>query len=100
MSRGMHEVEMAVARAAVQLVGAEPGSHEFLKKIELFVGAAGRDETGNCVGSMLALDVGKPINHVVHGFEDRKSTRLNSSHVSISYAVFCLKKKNQTSTRL
>src|SRR5699024_11724533 len=26
--------------------------------------------------------------------EDRKSTRLNSSHVSISYAVFCLKKKS------
>src|SRR5690348_17461088 len=31
---------------------------------------------------------------------DRKSTRLNSSHPSISYAVFCLKKKNtSTSTR-
>src|SRR5437868_12368657 len=28
------------------------------------------------------------------GKKDRKSTRLNSSHVSISYAVFCLKKKN------
>src|SRR5438067_6641554 len=28
--------------------------------------------------------------------EDRKSTRLNSSHVSISYAVFCLKKKNHS----
>ena len=28
--------------------------------------------------------------------QDRKSTRLNSSHVSISYAVFCLKKKKQT----
>src|SRR5690242_21429864 len=27
--------------------------------------------------------------------EDRKSTRLNSSHMSISYAVFCLKKKNK-----
>src|SRR5215510_15594820 len=27
---------------------------------------------------------------------DRKSTRLNSSHVAISYAVFCLKKKKQT----
>src|SRR5436305_8011616 len=27
--------------------------------------------------------------------EDRKSTRLNSSHVRISYAVFCLKKKNR-----
>src|SRR5438067_6028630 len=29
---------------------------------------------------------------------DRKSTRLNSSHVSISYAVFCLKKKKSSST--
>src|SRR5690349_23576384 len=28
--------------------------------------------------------------------EDRKSTRLNSSHVEISYAVFCLKKKKLT----
>src|SRR3712207_7491240 len=28
------------------------------------------------------------------GGEDRKSTRLNSSHANISYAVFCLKKKN------
>src|SRR5690606_39865826 len=27
--------------------------------------------------------------------QDRKSTRLNSSHVKISYAVFCLKKKNK-----
>src|SRR5699024_12200778 len=30
--------------------------------------------------------------------EDRKSTRLNSSHVSISYAVFCLKKKTRSMT--
>src|SRR5256885_2839898 len=29
---------------------------------------------------------------------DRKSTRLNSSHLVISYAVFCLKKKNVTTT--
>src|SRR5437870_9191435 len=29
-------------------------------------------------------------------FIDRKSTRLNSSHVAISYAVFCLKKKKKT----
>src|SRR5690606_40726728 len=32
---------------------------------------------------------------VIDGLEDRKSTRLNSSHVKISYAVFCLKKKKQ-----
>src|SRR5947209_9046752 len=31
-------------------------------------------------------------------FEDRKSTRLNSSHANISYAVFCLKKKKKQIT--
>src|SRR5690625_5996420 len=31
---------------------------------------------------------------------DRKSTRLNSSHVAISYAVFCLKKKKKKQTNL
>src|SRR4051794_41393723 len=31
---------------------------------------------------------------LITGVQDRKSTRLNSSHPSISYAVFCLKKKN------
>src|SRR5690349_23979661 len=31
--------------------------------------------------------------------KDRKSTRLNSSHVEISYAVFCLKKKKKTTKR-
>src|SRR3712207_8521831 len=30
--------------------------------------------------------------------QDRKSTRLNSSHANISYAVFCLKKKRKTKT--
>src|SRR5256885_10576044 len=32
-------------------------------------------------------------------FADRKSTRLNSSHLVISYAVFCLKKKNEERRR-
>src|SRR5689334_24079096 len=37
--------------------------------------------------------------HLVEGeAEDRKSTRLNSSHSSISYAVFCLKKKKKKKT--
>src|SRR3712207_7040542 len=34
------------------------------------------------------------------GRGDRKSTRLNSSHANISYAVFCLKKKNTASSQL
>src|SRR5699024_12603118 len=43
---------------------------------------------------------GGPMYYIERGMKqkwlavDRKSTRLNSSHVSISYAVFCLKKKN------
>src|SRR5690606_41390587 len=39
-----------------------------------------------------ALEVGKVCRQVPG---DRKSTRLNSSHVKISYAVFCLKKKKK-----
>src|SRR5256885_7963058 len=35
-------------------------------------------------------------NTLSHLWRDRKSTRLNSSHLVISYAVFCLKKKNNT----
>src|SRR6266498_4614351 len=35
-----------------------------------------------------------------NGSRDRKSTRLNSSHVRISYAVFCLKKKTTTQQQL
>src|SRR5256885_10511506 len=38
-------------------------------------------------------DTGNPAPGTVR---DRKSTRLNSSHLVISYAVFCLKKKNKT----
>src|SRR5437868_12830178 len=36
---------------------------------------------------------GRPPRRGTRGRPDRKSTRLNSSHASISYAVFCLKKK-------
>src|SRR5690554_6583365 len=36
---------------------------------------------------------------LVFKWQDRKSTRLNSSHVRISYAVFCLKKKNHNNKR-
>src|SRR3712207_8302945 len=40
------------------------------------------------------------ITPVVTDVKDRKSTRLNSSHANISYAVFCLKKKNEASDDL
>src|SRR5690625_5536874 len=38
------------------------------------------------------------IRRLITAWRDRKSTRLNSSHVAISYAVFCLKKKIKTLT--
>src|SRR5436309_12570282 len=41
--------------------------------------------------TIIVQDVTKPKLALQH--QDRKSTRLNSSHVKISYAVFCLKKK-------
>src|SRR5476649_2988000 len=47
------------------------------------------DEKGRVSKVVAAHDVGRAINP-----KDRKSTRLNSSHTVISYAVFCLKKKN------
>src|SRR5207249_10985523 len=46
-----------------------------------------------CDGIFLAL--ARMVEFVGLIFLDRKSTRLNSSHVSISYAVFCLKKKKK-----
>src|SRR3712207_9596053 len=39
--------------------------------------------------------VSEPPGSCVNPGRDRKSTRLNSSHANISYAVFCLKKKNK-----
>src|SRR5438874_12229753 len=45
------------------------------------------------VAGLIALEKTLPWRRV-----DRKSTRLNSSHVEISYAVFCLKKKKRANT--
>src|SRR5699024_12240671 len=41
-----------------------------------------------------------PLEEQLEKLIDRKSTRLNSSHVSISYAVFCLKKKNKQTSNM
>src|SRR5207253_10416078 len=46
--------------------------------------------------SRIAVICGTPTPATMRVVQDRKSTRLNSSHVAISYAVFCLKKKTHT----
>src|SRR3712207_7105215 len=50
-------------------------------------GADGADDGG-------VLEDARQHEHLRLGQRDRKSTRLNSSHANISYAVFCLKKKH------
>src|SRR3712207_7278023 len=54
-------------------------------------------EIGAGVVELAGGDPGQPATRLGRGHlhpVDRKSTRLNSSHANISYAVFCLKKKN------
>src|SRR3712207_6100649 len=48
----------------------------------------------NVVGTIWQIIARGDIGLVGWGIKDRKSTRLNSSHANISYAVFCLKKKS------
>src|SRR2546430_9690116 len=59
------------------------------------------DGLGVPQGGLAAVqEYGAPVPALVDGLvQDRKSTRLNSSHSQISYAVFCLKKKKLNHTR-
>src|SRR5690625_7034423 len=67
------------------------GSVDWNEKIKAIQMATGLDD------SMIIwrLENGGGPQKSVGKVRDRKSTRLNSSHVAISYAVFCLKKKKQ-----
>src|SRR5437773_3820207 len=70
---------MAALEAGIQGLRINPGNIKYQDKVRLIA----REAKANLV---LVLDVA--------GI-DRKSTRLNSSHITISYAVFCLKKKKR-----
>src|SRR5256885_3514991 len=50
-------------------------------------------DTDDSAARLVALLICRPMAFERDELEDRKSTRLNSSHLVISYAVFCLKKK-------
>src|SRR5438034_11839275 len=54
-----------------------------------------RSRVGACAGQEPARSALRPQPARHEGQADRKSTRLNSSHTVISYAVFCLKKKKK-----
>src|SRR5690625_1647515 len=69
---------------------------------------AGIDEAGRgpLAGPVVAASVILPDDFKLYGLtdskqiSDRKSTRLNSSHVAISYVVFCLEKKNKANSEI
>src|SRR5690625_1902840 len=93
----MHEVEdlargMATKTATFGLpVGGAKGGIDFDPKDERAFGVLER----YCMAMRPLLDAHWVTADDAGVTQDRKSTRLNSSHVAISYAVFCLKKKKK-----
>src|SRR2546426_8027317 len=61
----------------------------------LFRSSGRRRAPGGARAPRAAVDLRPPVQPDEEGTPDRKSTRLNSSHLVISYAVFCLKKKKR-----
>src|SRR5438034_6381404 len=89
------ETETYCARCGTSLA---PGAYFCLRcgtSVPLTTGGA---------GATVAPPVRRPLpaqhNAQLDALRDRKSTRLNSSHTVISYAVFCLKKKNKNINQL
>src|SRR5699024_11348892 len=83
------------SRTELEVLLAEPSGHVSVylgvaqgPRVQLATDLIARTATG------AEMTAAQRMYGLVHS--DRKSTRLNSSHVSISYAVFCLKKKRRT----
>src|SRR5690606_39822404 len=88
-ARGLDDREAVDDLDVVQrAVGNDPVDL-YLPSVRLYVDL--RDQEANAVRDQRAVLVAL----LRRGCLDRKSTRLNSSHVKTSYAVFCLKKKNK-----
>src|SRR3712207_8997865 len=82
--------ELHFGRAAARLKMTQPPLSRQIQKLERVVGAQllerdNRRVTLTAAGQVFLVEARRL---------DRKSTRLNSSHANISYAVFCLKKQN------
>src|SRR5437870_9832876 len=75
-------------RSFIAFIGVEPSA----ALVQRCVGAFRRSVEFPCEGAAMPRLVPRIASR------DRKSTRLNSSHVAISYAVFCLKKKKHRKT--
>src|SRR5699024_12714097 len=110
MSGGLHRlwkrstIERAAIRPGMRVLDIAGGTGDLARAFASRVGGHGEVWLTDINSSMLAVGRDRLLDHglvvptaVCDAEKDRKSTRLNSSHVSISYAVFCLKKKRKTS---
>src|SRR5690606_39756065 len=90
---------VVVAGIVFRLIFAESDSAMMNQVAEFFGFGPVRWLRGDITGLVALLAIalwrwtGVNMMYFLAGMQDRKSTRLNSSHVKISYAVFCLKKK-------
>src|SRR2546426_9189192 len=75
--------DLAVGQEPLADFASESPRHEGRRRID--------EEVVHVVAAFVAN-----LERVAEALGDRKSTRLNSSHLVISYAVFCLKKKNKS----
>src|SRR5207248_8041444 len=100
VNRGILEAHAAGVVSSVSVLVNTPGWTDALRRLRDLGPAPGLG-----VGLHLNLTMGRPVSWGAsladartgrfHTLRDRKSTRLNSSHRTISYAVFCLKKKKK-----
>src|SRR5437870_9212967 len=81
-------LETLIVLAAGAAVSFLPAQWAVARNVEGIAGAAAMGLWGTVVFMAFDIVVLRPLK----AYPDRKSTRLNSSHVAISYAVFCLKK--------
>src|SRR2546422_2464457 len=84
--------QQSFSRAAEKLFRTQPAISAQVRLIEQECGEKLFDRSGKKV---LLTPAGEILSRYAQKMIDRKSTRLNSSHGYISYAVFCLKKKKQ-----
>src|SRR5215469_6745834 len=80
-----------LSRRLAQILKAEDISPTQYNVLRILRGSPDGLPCGEIAGRMITRD--PDVTRLLDRMEDRKSTRLNSSHVEISYAVFCLKKK-------
>src|SRR5690554_6634774 len=84
-----------MTKASKQLGLSQPSLSQQIASLETVVGTPLFERRSN---QMILTEAGNFLLRKAEQVQDRKSTRLNSSHVRISYAVFCLKKKKTKKT--